>query len=107
MQKREFTTAFAAGTDSNTNNAKDQNPPTMSEVRNAPVTSNQGATKRSSKTRNNKESSLKTTELRSVLFVIVLQNIHITFKDALLHYDFFTYFFNIYLRKFWRRGIRR
>ena len=30
----------AAGTDSNTNNAKDQNLPTMSEVRNAPVTRN-------------------------------------------------------------------
>lgn len=99
--------SFAPGTDSNTNNAKEQNPPAMSEVRNAPVTSNQGATKRSSKTRNDKESFLKTTELRSVLFVIVLQNIHITFKDAVLHYDFFTYFFNIYLRKFWRRGISR
>lgn len=30
----------AAGIDSNTNNAKDQNPPTMSEVQNAPVTRN-------------------------------------------------------------------
>ena len=55
----------------------------MSEVTNAPLNSNQGATKRSSKTRNDKE-SLKTTELRSLLFVIVLQNIHITFKDAQL-----------------------
>ena len=41
--------SFAPGTDSNTNNAKEQNPPTMSEVRNAPVTSNQGATERSSR----------------------------------------------------------
>ena len=79
MQKRDCTTAFAAGTDSNTNNAKDQNPPTMSEVRNAPVTSNQGATKRSSR-----PDQEQTTELASVLFVIVLQNIHITVKDAQL-----------------------
>ena len=48
--------SFAQGTDSNTNNAKEQNPPAMSEVRNATVTSNQGATNRSSKTRNDKES---------------------------------------------------
>ena len=41
--------SFTLGTDSNTNNAKEQTPPTMSEVRNAPVTSNQGATKRSSR----------------------------------------------------------
>ena len=41
--------SFAPGTDSNTNNAKEQNPPTMSEAWNAPVTSNQGATKRSSR----------------------------------------------------------
>ena len=41
--------SFASGTDSNTNNAKEQNPPTMSEVRNAPATSNQGGTERSSR----------------------------------------------------------
>ena len=41
--------SFAPGTDSNTNNAKEQNPPAMSEVRNAPVTNNQGATKRFSR----------------------------------------------------------
>ena len=41
--------SFAQGTDSNTNNAKEQNPPAMSEVRNAPVTSNQGAAKRFSR----------------------------------------------------------
>ena len=41
--------SFAQGTDSNTNNAKEQNPPAMIEVRNAPVTSNQAATKRSSR----------------------------------------------------------
>ena len=41
FQNRECTkTDPAAGTDSNTNNAKDQNLPTMSEVRNAPVTRN-------------------------------------------------------------------
>ena len=49
MQKRDSTTGFAEGTDSITNNAKGQNPPTKSEVRNAPLTSNQGATKRSSR----------------------------------------------------------
>ena len=50
MQERECTTAHAAGTDFNTNNATDQNPPTMSDIRNAPVASNQGATKRSRET---------------------------------------------------------
>ena len=86
MQKRDCTTAFAAGTDSNTNNAKDQNPLTMSEVRNAPVTSNQGATKRFSRPDQEQRQTIRkeTTELTSVLFVIVLQNIHITFKDAQL-----------------------
>ena len=41
--------SFAPGTDSNTNNAKEQNPQATSEARNAPVTSNQGGTKRSSR----------------------------------------------------------
>ena len=40
IDRLQITQRTAAGIDSNTNNAKDQNPPTMSEVQNAPVTRN-------------------------------------------------------------------